>query len=123
MAKGNKYGAIKTKRGGITFDSKGESQRYAFLVQMEKAGHISNLERQVVFELHAQGGGIVGKYIADFSYISGGEVVIEDFKGLKTALFRWKAKHLFAEYGKMVKITKKYNDDILPSKQPKRKKR
>jgi hypothetical protein len=109
----NKYKAKKTTIDGIKFDSKGEAARYSFLLLMQKAGQIKNLERQIVFVLHAGNGQKIGKYIADFQYeLPDGKIIVEDFKGIQTPLFRWKAKHLFAEYGKMVKITKKYNDDI-----------
>ena len=43
----------------------------------------------------------LGKYIADFRYRAGrqGLLVVEDVKGFKTPLYRWKKKHVEAQYG------------------------
>ena len=71
--KRNKYGNRKTEYDDILFDSKKEAQRYAELRILEKAGEISSLERQKVFELQP-GFRHAGKkirpiqYIADFYY-------------------------------------------------------
>jgi hypothetical protein len=44
---------------------------------------------------------MVGHYVADFRYRSGpqGLLVVEDVKGVRTALYRWKKKHVEAQYG------------------------
>ena len=46
-----KYNNTKVEIDGIKFDSKKESQRNAYLELMQKQGLISDLKRQVVFEL------------------------------------------------------------------------
>ena len=103
--------------GGMAFtrfDSKGEATRWAQLLLLEKAGEISELRRQVTYNLHAPGqyydGAIrqelVGKFIPDFVYTEkGGEVVVEDYKGgAITELAEWKLRHFKAQYGFDVRI-------------------
>lgn len=42
----------------------------------------------------------IGHYVADFSYIDkGGKQVIEEIKGFRTQLYKWKLKHIESEYG------------------------
>ena len=42
----------------------------------------------------------IGKYIADFEfYLPNGTRVVEDAKGVRTALYRWKKRHVEAQYG------------------------
>jgi hypothetical protein len=96
----SKFGAIKTVVDGITFDSKGESERYKDLKHLEKAGEIRDLKLQVVYEL-APAVIINGrkkpamKYIADYVYfdVRKNKEIVEDFKGVRTAIFIAK-KHL-----------------------------
>ena len=47
----NKYHSKKVEVDGITFDSKKEAKRFAELSLFEKAGVISDLQRQVKFVL------------------------------------------------------------------------
>ena len=82
----SKYGAIKTTVDGITFDSKKEARRYLELKQAERAGDIEELELQPKFHLIVNNVN-VGKY------------VVEDCKGMKTPVYRLKAKLLKAIYG------------------------
>ena len=103
-AKRAKYGAVKVTVDGIVFDSKREAARYHELKLMEKAGKISALETQPEFRLNTWHGDhgyapYVGSYIADFRYWSEGNVIVEDVKGFKTPLYRWKKKHVEAQYG------------------------
>lgn len=97
----HKYAAIACDVDGHTFDSRREGRRYLQLRLLEQAGVITDLQLQPVFHLHAQGGVEVGKYIADFRYtdVATGEKVTEDSKGVRTAIYRWKARHMQAEYG------------------------
>ena len=104
--KRHKYGAIPTTVDGIRFDSKAEAKRYGELKLLEKAGEIKELQLQPRFELMApeRGSGFdvrIGDYVADFRYREGpkGLLKIEDVKGVKTALYRWKKKHVEAQYG------------------------
>jgi hypothetical protein len=93
-----KYGAIRTEVHGITFDSKGESGRYMELQTLQKIGQIYDLQLQVKYEIFAHDSKIC-TYIADFVYQDvGGCTVIEDFKGVVTAVFKLKWKLLQAQY-------------------------
>lgn len=81
----NKYNNKRTTIDGITFDSKKEAYRWSELKLMEKAGVISDLQRQVPFELQPafyhngkKERAIV--YKADFTYYQNGEYIIEDVK-------------------------------------------
>lgn len=94
-----KYGAQPTVVDGIRFASKAEARRYGELRLLEKAGEVRDLELQPVFPLHAKRGGVVGIYRADFRYSDRAwNIVVEDVKGFKTPLYRWKKKHVEQEY-------------------------
>lgn len=89
----NKYGSKKIEVDGIIFDSKKEAKRYSELLLLEKAGEISNLQRQVKYVLiPAQYAEVNGKrkcierectYISDFTYIENGKLIVEDVKGYR----------------------------------------
>ena len=89
----SKYNSRKTVLDGIRFDSAKEARRYAELKLMERAGKISNLQRQVKYELIPK----CGKersvtYIADFVYQEKGNTVVEDVKGVRTKEYILKRK-------------------------------
>ena len=111
--KGNKFNAKKTTIDSHTFDSKAEATRYRELSLLKKAKKIDGLELQPSFSLHVNGE-LIGKYRADFRYVdmAPGEEVVEDVKGgeaTKTPLYRWKKKHLKAEYGiAIVEVLQRY---------------
>lgn len=93
----NKYGNIKTIIDGIKFDSKAEAERYCELKLLEKAGVIKNLKIQPRFILqHSfkhKGKTIRAiTYVADFQYTENGKEIVEDVKGVKTAVFKIKEK-------------------------------
>ena len=118
LARGNKFGAIKTIVDGITFDSKWEAERYQQLQLRVKAGDIVGLRLQVPYPCMVvePDGCIVtiGKYLADFVYTDiNGIRVIEDTKGKSTDMFRWKKKHVEAQYG----------IEILEVRKPKKRRR
>lgn len=101
----NKFGAKKTEYKGIVYDSKWEAERAYQLDMLERAGKISNLERQVRFIL--QDGYINNKgqkirpisYIADFVYIDGkGKRVVEDTKSPATRTAEYRIKKKIFEY-------------------------
>lgn len=97
----SKYGAVKTVRDGITFDSKLEADRWTTLRSWERLGQIYHLERQIKYPLMVNGIKI-GDYIADFRYVINGpgmkcSDVIEDAKGILTPVCRWKLKHMAAQ--------------------------
>lgn len=101
----NKYHNKKvTTSDGIQHDSQKEARRWCELRLLERAGKITDLQRQVEFELIpaqyetyeryskkgeklADGVRIVERkvsYVADFVYVENGEKVVEDTKGMKT---------------------------------------
>lgn len=104
-----KYGNRKTEVDGIRFDSKKEAVRYWELKMLERAGKISDLERQVKYVLiPAQY--LDGKlkerqcvYVADFRYLENGQVVVEDTKGVRTKDYIIKRKLLLKVYGIAIK--------------------
>ena len=131
--KGRKYNNKKVEYNGILFDSKKEKDRFVFLKEAEEQGLISNLQRQVKFELLPA---IKEKYIkhlktkekecertvqlaisytCDFQYEKDGVMVVEDIKPspalipkefvLKEKLFRYK-------YGFSIKRVYKPNEKI-----------
>lgn len=117
----NKYGNKKVEYDGIKFDSKKECTRYAELKLEEKAGRISDLQRQVKFvlipalreeptEQYTKGtkkgqfkpGKVIERecaYIADFVYSEGEKTVVEDTKGMKTKDYIIKRKLMLWVHG------------------------
>jgi len=97
----SKYRSVKTVIDGIEFDSKKEAKRYAELKLMQRGKLIFNLEVQPKFKI-LDGLKIDGHrkmqdryYIADFMYVDKqANTVVEDVKGMKTAVYTLK-KHLF----------------------------
>lgn len=106
---GNKYGAkkIKDPATGFVFDSKKEFIRWCELRIMERAGKISELRRQVKFELiPKQDGERACDYIADFVYRdSDGKTVVEDCKGMRTDVYKIKRKLFQWRYDMKIKET------------------
>lgn len=97
-----KYRNKKTVLDGISFDSKAEAHRYAELRLLERAGEITELKRQVRFELVPKSAyGRALYYVADFTYIEHGEQVVEDVKSTatKTRLYQLKKRLLGERYG------------------------
>ena len=94
----NKYGNQKTQYKGISFDSKKECNFYIYLEQLEAQGEISELQRQVRFELQPsfeyKGKRIRAiTYVADFTfYDKEGKYHIVDTKGVKTEAYKLKKK-------------------------------
>lgn len=100
-----KYGNKKVTVDGIAFDSKREAARYCELKMLERAGKITDLSLQKVFELipaqyedsgevyqrgEKKGQPKQGKcieqavtYKADFYYKENGKEVVEDVKGYR----------------------------------------
>lgn len=116
----NKYGARKAFYKGIEFDSTVERSRFIYLEHQVKIGEISQLHRQVSFEIIKKLTKIVPKqlktkvkyeervveksshYTADFVYREGDVYVMEDIKNeysqdirdypLRRKLMMWKIK-------------------------------
>lgn len=96
----SKYHARRTTIDGVTFASQAEAREYQRLRLGVRLGVVRELERQPAYELHAPTGEVLGKYLADFRYRDGaGQRHVVDVKGFKTPLYRWKKKHVEAEYG------------------------
>lgn len=83
---------------GRTFDSKAEARRYLELKKLQASGVISGLRLQVRFPLSVNGV-TVGKYVADFVYIRDGRRVVEDVKGMRTAVYKLKCRLMLAVFG------------------------
>lgn len=98
----NKFGAVKTTVDGLVFDSKKEARRYAELRIAERAGEITRLETQRVFNLSVNGQHVCD-YVADFVYVAGLAVtVVEDVKSeatRKNRAYRIKVKLMKAIHG------------------------
>lgn len=89
---------------GILFASKREMARYRELKLLEKAGEIFELELQRRFLLKV-GEHTIGSYVADFWYCTKeGQWITEDVKGMQTPLYKWKAKHMTAQYGIAIRV-------------------
>lgn len=106
MAKKSKHRNVKTNVDGIMFASKGESERYKVLKWMQAVGEISDLRLQHKIQI-APGVRLPGakrasppiRYFADFFYRDRtGAVVIEDFKGRLTPIYKLK-RHLLSLQG------------------------
>ena len=119
----NKYGNKKVVYLGEVFDSKREMYRYMDLKFFVTCGAISDLRRQVVYELipaqrekstrvykkgRKKGQPIEGKiiekavsYVADFVYTDNatGKEVVEDVKGMRTKDYIIKRKLMLYIHG------------------------
>lgn len=113
-----KYNNKKVTIDGITFDSHKEARRYGYLSLLEKAGEITNLARQVEYELipvqkqtteYTDKKGKTRhktvvleravKYIALVYYDKQGQLVVEDAKGVRTKEYVIKRKLMLYMYG------------------------
>lgn len=109
-AKKSKYGNRKMQVDNIAFDSEKEGRRYQDLKLLLQAGEISDLKMQVKYELN-QGGTYRYCYIADFTYLSGGVLFVEDVKPFSkgeyylTPTFKKKMKLMKKIHGINIKIT------------------
>ena len=107
----NKLNAHKVEYDGFTFGSKKEAMRWAELKLLERSGHITDLQRQVPFELipayyeEVPTGELYKRginkgrpktkrvciekavhYVADFVYMQNGKKVVEDTKGCRAGI-------------------------------------
>ncbi len=103
----NKYCARKlTAPDGQKFDSVKEFHRWGCLRLLERAGRITDLKRQVKYELiPKQDGERACTYIADFTYYEDGKLVVEDCKGFKTDAYKIKKKLMLWVHGIRIKET------------------
>lgn len=119
-----KYKNLKVNLGNITFDSKKESRRWQELCLLQRAGQITDLQRQVKFvliptqyEKFPRYSTKTGKrlkdgirtleqelsYVADFVYMQDGKQVVEDTKGVKTKDYIIKRKLMLERHGIRIK--------------------
>lgn len=103
--KRHKHNAKPVRTDDGYFHSTGEYHRWLELLQLEQAGVIAGLTRQVAFPLHCATGDMVTTYSADFVYVDDGGIVVEDFKGHRTAMYRLKRKWMAAEHGIVIRET------------------
>ncbi len=86
------------------FDSEAEYRYWCHLKLRQRAGEITDLERQVVFEL-APSVVVNGRkrppirYVADMQYWEAGKLVVADVKGVVTEGYRLKRHLLKAVHG------------------------
>lgn len=105
----NKYGSRKITRDGMNFDSLKEYRRFVELRLLERAGKVTDLKRQVKFELIPSqriSGKVVERsctYVADFVYQENGEKIVEDTKGFKTKDYIIKRKLMLWVHGIRIK--------------------
>lgn len=104
----NKYSAQKVSLNGQTFDSKKEFERWCELSLLQRGKAITDLRRQVKFELLPAQKDADGKvieravnYVADFTYVEKrtGEFIVEDTKGVKTKEYILKRKMMLYFHG------------------------
>ena len=114
---GTKYNSRKIERDGMTFDSLKEYRRFCELRLLQRAGKITDLQRQVKFVLiptqrepdtiGVRGGVKPGKvieqecaYYADFVYVNDkGKTIVEDTKGCRTKEYIIKRKLMLYVHG------------------------
>lgn len=101
----HKYNAQAVTVDGHRFDSKAEMRRYLDLRLLLADGQIDDLVLQPRFTLLDAFTDNAGKhqraivYVADFAYTDrDGNRVVEDVKGVETAVFRLKKKLFLARY-------------------------
>ena len=103
-AKPSKYRNRPIVVDGVRFDSQAEARRHGELTLMQRAGEISDLARQVPFDLQVNGHHIA-RYVADHVYTKDGERVVEDTKGVATPVYKIKRSLMAALHGvKIVEV-------------------
>jgi hypothetical protein len=110
-----KYRNTKCEHEGIKFDSRREMAHWFELVQQQAAGLISDLRLQVSFVLTERKQRDDGtwerasKYVADFTYMRDGRLVVEDVKSdatRKNRAYIQKRKQMLDKHGITVKEIK-----------------
>ncbi len=108
----NKYNAKRISLSGKKYDSLAESRRFSELSRQQRLGLITDLKRQVPFELipaqYDENGKLLERavtYKADFTYRKDGKLIVEDAKGVKTKDYIIKRKlMLYVHKVKLVEI-------------------
>ena len=88
--------------GQDRFDSRHEAECWMQLRDRERRGEITELRRQVPFDLCCPTPGddaVVAQYLADFTWREhDGVFVVADAKGIRTPVFRLKAKWMALQH-------------------------
>ena len=107
----NKYNAKKVEYNGIKFDSAFELKCWQYLEQLVKEDKITNLNRQIKFELlPANCLYRALNYVADFTFYVDDKYIVADAKGLVLPEFKIKQKIFFDKYKNQIYIFKKLSD-------------
>lgn len=115
MTRLNKYRARKTSVDGITFDSQAEAFRYRSLKLLEKAGEITGLILQPEFAF-MESGERAFRYKADFQYLRGSQVIIEDVKGVDTDASRLRRRLTELRHDVEIRIVDRYGNPKKPTR-------
>lgn len=100
--KQDRFGVQHIIRDGIRYDSKAEYEYRGKLDLLAKVGDITGYDYHVQIPLVASTGELVGHYEVDYLvYMPDGSQQYHDVKapGTITDLFKWKARHVKAQYG------------------------
>ena len=103
MSPYNKYGNKKLDTPDGKFDSKYEYEEWCRLKILEKGKYITELQRQVPFEIVPTITTTAGtlskiKYIADFVYVENGVLKVVDTKGYETEIYKLKKRLFISRY-------------------------
>lgn len=90
----SKYGAVPTVVDGVRFASKKEAKRYWELKLLKVKALVLQPEYELVVN-----GVLICKYRADFAYDGETHKIVEDVKGVKTAVYKLKKKLMLAIHG------------------------
>ena len=109
----SKYKSQKVTYNNLQFDSKFECTYYAYLQELEKKGEITNLQRQIKYELLPRQTNSKGKflyhpiyYVSDFEYDVQGVHKTVDTKGMPTPDFRLKQKLFYYKFNRQIECVK-----------------
>lgn len=95
----HKFGAKRTDRDGIKFDSKKEAARYDDLKHLQNSGEVVMFLRQTPFHFPGM------KYVCDFTvFWADGTVTFEDVKGYDTPQSKQKRRQVEATYPIEIKL-------------------
>lgn len=94
----SKYHNVRVSSPDGKFDSKREYARWLVLKALASTGKIADLHRQVRFPIVVSGRKVCD-YVADFVYVADGVQTVEDVKGVRTPIYRLKAKLMLACHG------------------------
>ena len=105
--KAPKYKATRVKGTAYgDFDSKGEYSHYLYLLEQQRLGVITDLERQVVYPIVINGTKVC-TVKPDYRYKRNGEVIVADYKGIVLPMAKLKFKLVKAVYGVHIVIITK----------------